>query len=391
MWQSIHTHKTFMSIRIANATRAAAIRTLDSSSLRMNAALAVANAGRERIEAIDATRPFSNFLTDTFNRKHDYLRISITEKCNLRCTYCMPAEGVDLMPTEKVLSSDEIIDLAKAFVKQGVTKIRLTGGEPTVRKDIVDLVGRLSNLKQYGLKDIAMTSNGIALERKLPQLVQNGLSHLNISLDTLDPLKFELITRRRGHARVLSAIDAAVELGVKSVKVNNVVIRGLNDAEVLDFVELTRSKPIDIRFIEYMPFDGNKWNREKLVPYQEQLAAIRHRYPTIHKISDHPNDTSKAYRVEGYAGQIGFITSMTDHFCGTCNRLRITADGNLKVCLFGNAEVSLRDLVRSDAYRQDPSVLLNVIGNAVGRKKKQHAGMFELAKSKNRPMILIGG
>lgn len=357
----------------------------------MNAALAVANAGRERIEAIDATRPFSNFLTDTFNRKHDYLRISITEKCNLRCTYCMPAEGVDLMPTEKVLSSDEIIDLAKAFVKQGVTKIRLTGGEPTVRKDIVDLVGRLSNLKQYGLKDIAMTSNGIALERKLPQLVQNGLSHLNISLDTLDPLKFELITRRRGHARVLSAIDAAVELGVKSVKVNNVVIRGLNDAEVLDFVELTRSKPIDIRFIEYMPFDGNKWNREKLVPYQEQLAAIRHRYPTIHKISDHPNDTSKAYRVEGYAGQIGFITSMTDHFCGTCNRLRITADGNLKVCLFGNAEVSLRDLVRSDAYRQDPSVLLNVIGNAVGRKKKQHAGMFELAKSKNRPMILIGG
>ncbi|CAG8654929.1 3709_t:CDS:2, partial [Paraglomus occultum] len=214
---------------------------------------------RQRIQAkiatIEKERPFSNFLTDKFNRQHTYLRISVTERCNLRCTYCMPAEGIDLTPSDKLLSSDEIIRIARLFVSQGVTKIRLTGGEPTIRKDIVDLVGELNKLKPLGLQTIAMTSNGIALPKKLPQLVENGLNLLNISLDTLDPLKFELITRRKGLNQVIRTIDQAISLGLRPIKVNCVVMRGINDQEVADFVEFTRDRSVDVRFIEYMPFD----------------------------------------------------------------------------------------------------------------------------------------
>ncbi|CAG8622086.1 970_t:CDS:2, partial [Paraglomus brasilianum] len=323
-----------------------------------------------KITAIEKERPFSNFLTDKFNRQHTYLRISVTERCNLRCTYCMPAEGVDLTPSDKLLSSDEIIRIARLFVSQGVTKIRLTGGEPTIRKDIVDLVGELNKLKPLGLQTIAMTSNGIALRKKLPQLVENGLNLLNISLDTLDPFKFELITRRKGLDQVIRTIDQAIALGLRPVKVNCVVMRGINDKEVADFVEFTRDRSVDVRFIEYMPFDGNKWSETKLVPYNTLIALIRSRYPSISKVSDDAHDTSKAYYVPGFAGRIGFITSMSDHFCGTCNRLRITADGNLKVCLFGNAEISLRDLMRQNVSEKQ---LLEIIEIAVKNKKKQHA------------------
>jgi len=212
-------------------------------------------------------RPFRDFLTDSHNRFHNYLRISITERCNLRCTYCMPSEGIDLTPSAKLLTSEEIIRLARLFVSQGVTKIRLTGGEPTVRKDCVELVEELGRLKPLGLKEIAMTSNAIALWRKLERMVAGGLTHLNLSLDTLDPFKYQIITRRAGNpiscARVtvglemvLKSIDRALELGISPVKLNCVVIKNLNDIEVLDFVELTRNKPIEVRFIEFMPFDG---------------------------------------------------------------------------------------------------------------------------------------
>jgi len=343
---------------------------------------------KTKISTIDKERPFSNFLTDRFDRQHTYLRISITERCNLRCTYCMPAEGIDLTPSHKLLSTEEIIRVAHLFVSQGVSKIRLTGGEPTIRKDIVELIGELSKLKPQGLQTIAMTSNGIALKRKLPKLVENGLNLLNISLDTLNPFKFELISRRKGLERVLETIEQGVTLGLRPLKINCVVIRGVNDQDVLDFIELTRNKPIEVRFIEYMPFDGNKWNKNKFVSYRELLNNIRTKYNDVQKLSDDLHNTSKTYYIPGFTGQFGFITSMSDHFCGTCNRLRITADGNLKVCLFGNAEVNLRDLLRENVPDHQ---LLDIIGAAVKNKKKQHAGMFELAETKNRPMILIGG
>ncbi|XP_020290407.1 molybdenum cofactor biosynthesis protein 1 isoform X2 [Pseudomyrmex gracilis] len=326
-------------------------------------------------------------LTDTFGRKHTYLRISVTERCNLRCTYCMPAEGVKLTKKENILRTDEIIQIADLFVKEGVRKIRLTGGEPTVRKDIVDIVERLKQLRE--LEQVAITTNGLTLTRQLPALQRAGLDALNISLDTLKEERFEVFTRRKGWARVMASIDLAVQLGYNPVKVNCVVMRGRNDDEIIDFVDFTRDRPIDVRFIEYMPFQGNEWKENKMVSFDEMKKLIRKKYPDFQALSNsQPNDTSKAYHVPGFVGQIGFITSMSQHFCDSCNRLRITADGNLKVCLFGKDEVSLRDALRGGVSEDD---LKDLIRKAVLQKKKQHAGMFNLTQMENRPMILIGG
>ncbi|XP_032876459.1 molybdenum cofactor biosynthesis protein 1 isoform X2 [Amblyraja radiata] len=330
--------------------------------------------------------PFSAFLTDAFGRQHNYLRISLTEKCNLRCQYCMPEDGVQLTPRSQLLTAEEIVTLARLFVREGVDKIRLTGGEPLIRPDVQHIVGRLRQLEN--LKTIAVTTNGINLAKLLPGLKTAGLDLLNVSLDTLVPAKFEFIARRRGFHKVIEGIDKAIDLGYDPVKVNCVVMRGVNEDELLDFVEFTATKPVDVRFIEYMPFDGNKWNFKKMVSYQEMLSVIRQRWPELQNLPSEDSGTAKAYKVPGFRGQIGFITSMSEHFCGSCNRLRLTADGNLKVCLFGNTEVSLRDVMRSGATEEE---LLEIVGAAVGRKKKQHAGMFNISQMKNRPMILIEG
>ncbi|KAE8600253.1 hypothetical protein XENTR_v10013153 [Xenopus tropicalis] len=312
--------------------------------------------------------PFSAFLTDSFGRQHNYLRISLTEKCNLRCQYCMPEEGVQLTPKSELLTTQEIVALARLFVQEGVNKIRLTGGEPLIRPDVVDIVAQLRKLE--GLKTIALTTNGINLARQLPKLKDAGLDVLNISLDTLVPAKFEFIVRRKGFHKVMEGIHRAIDLGYSPVKVNCVVMRGLNEDELLDFVALTEKQPLEVRFIEYMPFDGNKWNFKKMVSYQEMLDTIRQRWPELERLPTEASSTSKNYKVPHFEGQIGFITSMSEHFCGSCNRLRLTADGNLKVCLFGNAEVSLRDWLRSGVGEEE---LIQIIGAAVGRKKKQHA------------------
>ncbi|XP_077395579.1 molybdenum cofactor biosynthesis protein 1 isoform X1 [Festucalex cinctus] len=330
--------------------------------------------------------PFSSFLTDNFGRRHNYLRISLTEKCNLRCQYCMPEEGVKLTPRGQLLSTAEVLTLARLFVKEGVEKIRLTGGEPLIRPDALDIIAELRKLE--GLKTIAVTTNGLNLARLLPPLKDAGLDLINISLDSLVPAKFEFIVRRKGFHKVMEGIDKAIEMGYNPVKVNCVLMRGLNEDELLDFVGLTEKKPLEVRFIEYMPFDGNKWNFKKMVSYQEMLDHIRQQWPDLETLQTGHSDTAKTFKVPGFTGQVGFITSMSEHFCGSCNRLRVTADGNLKVCLFGNSEVSLRDVLRSGASDEE---LLQIIGAAVGRKKKQHAGMFNISQMKNRPMILIGG
>lgn len=302
----------------------------------------------------------SDMLIDSFGRMHTYLRISLTERCNLRCQYCMPDEGVD--------------------------KIRLTGGEPTIRPDIEDICVHLTRIK--GLKTLAMTTNGLTLAKKLPNFKEAGLNSLNISLDTLVPAKFEFLTRRKGHAKVLESIETAISLGYNPVKVNCVVMRGLNDDEICDFVEMTREKPINVRFIEFMPFDGNVWNVKKLVPYAEMLDTIVKHYKGLQRLQDHSSDTAKNFKIDGFVGTVSFITSMTQHFCGGCNRLRLLADGNFKVCLFGPSEVSLRDAIRKGV---DDQGLQEIIGAAVKRKKAAHAGMFDLAKTPNRPMVHIGG
>lgn len=379
-----------------------------------------------RLNALKSAKPFSEFLTDNFNRRHDYLRISVTERCNLRCLYCMPEEGIDLSPQPKLLTSPEISYLSALFVSQGVTKIRLTGGEPTVRKDIVPLMQDIGRLRQNGLREMCITTNGISLHRKLDLMVEAGLTGVNLSLDTLDPFQFQIMTRRKGFDAVMKSIDHVLEInkagaGIK-LKINCVIMRGINDREIIPFVELARQKLIEVRFIEYMPFDGNKWSQGKMFPYEEMLAVIREKYPTLEKVSGYKNDTSKTYHAPGFKGRVGFITSMTHNFCGTCNRLRITSDGNLKVCLFGNAEVSLRDIIRKEndghpidqetldklglmetlQYKAHPSdqgglvderqrEILDTIGMAVRRKKAKHAGIGQLENMKNRPMILIGG
>jgi len=300
----------------------------------------------------------------------------------------MPEEGVKLSPKSSILSTEEIIQLARVFIGEGVKKIRLTGGEPLVRPDIVEIIRELK--KTPGLETVAMTTNGVTLGKRLVELKGAGLDLLNVSLDTLIPDKFQFVSRRpkAAHAKVLASIEDALAMGYTPLKINCVAMKGLNEDEILDFVEMTRDKEVDVRFIEYMPFDGNKWNDKKMIPFREMLKLIRVKYPEFRKVDDMPNDTSKGYKVPGYKGQVGFITSMSDNFCGTCNRLRLTADGNLKVCLFGNTEVSLRDALRSGISDQE---LKELIGGAVKRKKPKHAGMTNLKAMKNRPMILIGG
>lgn len=334
---------------------------------------------------------------------------------------------MDLSPSRDLLTTPEIAMLSSVFVSQGVTKIRLTGGEPTVRRDILPLMHQIGSLRSQGLKEICITTNGLSLHRKLDSMVEAGLTGVNLSLDTLDPWQFQIMTRRKGFDAVQRSIARILEMnklgaGVK-LKINCVVMRGVNDREIIPFIEMTRDKDIEIRFIEYMPFDGNKWNKKKMFSYEEMLDSIREKYPSLQKVQDHKNDTSKTWQIPGFLGRIGFITSMTHNFCGTCNRLRITSDGNLKVCLFGNAEVSLRDILRKsnngdpideqayEAMKQiemdrrqgltspdqalgaspNEAELLEVIGIAVKGKKAKHAGLGTLEHMKNRPMILIGG
>ncbi|KAI0115982.1 molybdenum cofactor biosynthesis protein 1 B [Nemania sp. FL0031] len=415
-----HTRRSIVLTRYATTASATASRT---TSITTSASSLPRHTLRR--ELIRDAKPFSDFLIDSFHRQHDYLRISLTERCNLRCVYCMPEEGVPLSPQKDLLTTPEIIMLSSLFVSQGVTKIRLTGGEPTVRRDILPLMKQIGALRPQGLRELCLTTNGLALHRKLESMVETGLTGVNLSLDTLDPWQFQIMTRRKGFDAVMKSVERVLELnkhgaGVK-LKINCVVMRGINDREILSFVEMTREKDIEVRFIEYMPFDGNKWNEGKMFSYSEMLDLIREQHPSLERVQGHKNDTSKTYKIPGFIGSLGFITSMTHNFCGTCNRLRITSDGNLKVCLFGNAEVSLRDILRQsnngepiddatfEAMKEAemdrgqslrdtaaaPSLspneqeLLDVIGLAVKRKKKKHAGIGELEHMKNRPMILI--
>ena len=335
----------------------------------------------------------SDLLTDRFGRRHTYLRISLTERCNLRCRYCMPAEGVPLTPREHLLTTPEIVRLARLFVEHGVEKIRLTGGEPLVRKDAEEVAEALGALP--GLRALALTTNGLLLRRKLPRFHGAGLRHLNISLDTLRADRFLRLTRRPGLDAVLDAIDLALGLGYgegeRTLKINCVVMRGVNDDELADFVALTEARPVEVRFIEYMPFEGNGWMRDVLVPYREMRERIGERY-ALERLDDGPMETAKTFRVPGHVGRVGFITSMSAPFCAGCNRLRLTADGALKVCLFGGAEVSLRDLMRAG---EPDAVLRAAMHAAVQRKAAAHAGTETLAeaarRAENRPMILIGG
>lgn len=345
----------------------------------------------DRSDSADPVVPSdrTSALRDTFGRDHTYLRVSLTEKCNLRCKYCMPEEGVPLAPPSHLLRDDEIVRLASIFVRHGITKVRLTGGEPLVRPKVVDLAREIAAIP--GVRTLALTTNGLVLKRKAPELRRAGVTAMNISLDSLVAPKFELITRRKGHHAVLEGLHVALDSGFESVKLNVVVIRGFNDDELAQFCELTRDNDLDVRFIEYMPFGGNRWNDSRFMSYADMLRQVGMHFGSLTRIQDSPNDTCKHYRVPGYRGRIGFITSMTNHFCGSCNRLRLTADGNIKACLFGTQELSLRDAMRDGATDDD---LVRVIARAVSAKHFSLGGnrdMYDISKQDNRSMIRIGG
>lgn len=241
------------------------------------------------------------------------------------------------------------------------------------------------------MEKLSFTTNGMLLARKAPALREAGVTGINVSLDTLEEHKFTLLTRRTGHARVLASLDAALAAGFEEVKVNAVVMRGVNDDELPAFVELTRDRPLHVRFIEYMPFDSNGWAEAGFVPYADMLQRVRATHPTIAKLEDESSATARAWRVPGYEGTVGFIASMSAPFCSGCSRIRLTADGNVKACLFGEDEVSLRDVMREGGSDDE---LLRVVHGALGRKHATlggHGDRFGIRDGKNRPMITIGG
>lgn len=331
----------------------------------------------------------SNLLQDTLGRKHDYLRISITEHCNLRCTYCMPEEGISLTPKPHLMTADEIVSIAQTFVNLGVTKIRLTGGEPLVRKDAKDIIVRVGKL---GV-NLSITTNGILVPNFIETFKEAGIKTVNISIDSLVKDKFNAITRRDYFDEVHRNIDLLLREKFK-VKLNVVLIKSFNDNEIIDFITETKFKNIQIRFIEFMPFNGNQWDKSKLVSYVEIMDVIQSKYALseIERLEDAPNDTAKNFKIKNHLGSFAVISSVTNPFCSTCNRIRLTADGKLKNCLFSNSEIALLETLRSGA-----SILPLIHQNLVS-KKAIRAGMEDDLKfqnpdlfSQNRSMITIGG
>ena len=326
-------------------------------------------------------------IADSFGRVHDYLRISLTDRCNLRCTYCMPAEGIVLREKSEFMTSEEIIEIATTFVKMGVKKIRLTGGEPLIKKDIVNILTQLSHLPI----ELTLTTNAVLVDKYLQTFKDVGIKSLNVSLDSLKAARMNAISRRAYFNRIMANIDLLIDSEI-DVKLNVVLMKGVNDDEIIDFIEYTKVNKVDIRFIEFMPFSGNEWDRSKMVSIQEILDVANEQFLSIQKLEEKPNSTSRNYRVDGYVGTFGVISTVTNPFCDSCNRIRLTADGKLKNCLFSADESDLLTQLRSG---QD---IIPMIRAAVASKKEKLAGMdsFESEQgkeifSKNRSMISIGG
>lgn len=327
-------------------------------------------------------------LTDRFARTHRSLRISIVDKCDLRCTYCMPEEQ-HFLHRDKLMTRGEIRTLAALFVGEyGITKVRLTGGEPLMRPDVVEIVRDMAALPVK----LGLSTNGMRLHLFMDELKEAGLQHLNISLDTFDAERFRQLSRRDGHGRILANIEQALELGFH-VKLNMVVMRGINDDELLRFVGLTQHRNVHVRFIEFMPFAGNKWGRERVYTYAEMLGRIGSVH-AVEKLDDDPHSTAKAYRVKGWKGTFAVISTVTEPFCGSCDRLRLTAEGKMRNCLFAREETDLLTALRNG------DDLAPLVQANVWAKHKMLGGLpaFQpdtqqevLHGLSTRPMVSIGG
>jgi cyclic pyranopterin phosphate synthase len=333
-----------------------------------------------------AIMPVSGPLIDRYGRLHSDLRISVTDRCNLRCVYCMPEEGLAFMPAQDLLTFDEMTRVAEVARGLGITALRITGGEPLVRKAMPDLIAQLSAV---GFDDLAMTTNGTGLTRLAAPLASAGLRRVNISCDSLRPERFAAIRRRGDLSVVLEAMDAAEAAGLTPLKVNVVLLRGQNDDEILDFANFARTTGRIVRFIEFMPLDAEgKWDRDKLVPGREVYDRISAVWPLVAQTPQLSAAPAERFRFADGTGEIGLISSVTEPFCGTCNRLRLTADGAIRNCLFSNEEHTVRSLLRDGGSDAELALLLR---EAVWAKFPGHGINEPGFLSPARSMSMIGG
>ena len=327
-------------------------------------------------------------LLDRFGRAHTSLRISVTDRCNLRCFYCMPEFGAQFLPRAELLTYEELLRLVRLLIARcGLNKVRITGGEPLVRQDLPALISQLQRLP--GLHDLALTTNGILLTEQAETLRQAGLERLNISLDSLDRERFQQITRRDNLQQVLNGIEAAQRVGFESIKINAVAMRGITEADVIPLAELAQRTGLEVRFIEYMPLDAeHAWERDKVLlaaEIREQLAA--HFGPLLPVTPQDPHLPARTFRFAKGTGRIGFIASVSEPFCGQCNRFRVTADGKLRNCLFSQAETDLRDAVRSGTDEE----LERLVRECIAQKGPGHEINSAQFLQPLRPMHAIGG
>ncbi|TAK25515.1 MAG: GTP 3',8-cyclase MoaA [Chloroflexota bacterium] len=337
-----------------------------------------------------ATPVIPAHLVDSYGRQMGDLRISITDRCNFRCVYCMPEEGLRWLKNDKVLTVDEIVRVAGLFVKMGIRGIRLTGGEPTVRAGLPDLIRRLNPLLDEGLQSLSLTTNGFRLKELAGPLADAGLTRINVSLDSLVRDKFHRITRRDCLHQVLEGLEELERHPtIRPIKVNAVAMRGFTEDEVIPFAELARRKQYVVRFIEFMPLDADgNWQRDQVLAGREIYEMI-HAWKPLAPVSVDPSSTSRVYRFADGIGEIGFINPVSEPFCSTCDRLRITADGQIRTCLFSIDEWDLRGPMRDGA---EDWQLAEIIQRAVGHKElKHHINEGPAFHRASRSMSQIGG
>src|SRR3989440_5076667 len=329
-------------------------------------------------------------LKDSYNRAIRDLRVSLTDRCNFRCFYCLPHGEPPIAPKEQMLSYEEIEYACDIFVELGIEKIRLTGGEPLMRRDIEQIIFKLAHLKDRGLVDLALTTNGYFLPHRAESLKQAGLDRITISLDSLKRDTFKQMTGVDVLDRVLQGIEAAKRSGLQPIKINAVVVRGHNEDEVADFAAFAREHDVKMRFIEFMPLDsGHDWSREMVVSGREIRERINERFPLIPIDVARGSETSSRYRFsDGAPGEIGIIAPVTEPFCGACSRIRLTADGQIRTCLFSTVEHSLRDVIRTGATRSE---IVEYIESVVLKKEPRHYINEPAFVTPSRSMSFIGG
>ena len=332
----------------------------------------------------DATLP----LVDRFGRRHDSLRLSVTDRCNIRCFYCMPETDAHFMKRDLLLSFEEIHRLVELLVRRaGIREIRLTGGEPLVRKELRVLVKMLAEIE--GLEDLSITTNGILLAEHAQSMRAAGLNRVNVSLDTLDEQAFQRISRRSGVSQVIEGIDAAIDAGFDSVKLNTIAIRGITEPEVIRLVKFADERQVPLRFIEFMPLDTDRaWQTESVLTGDELLQMMTDHFGQLReRHRQHPSQPAEDFELPS-GGRVGIIRSVTSPFCSACNRLRVTADGAIRNCLFAQDEVPVRDLMRAGGTDDE---ILQAVQQCVAIKKRGHGIDEEGFVPPERPMYSIGG